>query len=260
MAIKLLISDLDGTLLDADSRIAPRTAAALRRAQQAGLRLLVATGRAWGTAAPLLREAGIACDFVLLGGAEFRTAAGELLYEAPLALPDAQRAIELAQQCGLDVELNTDRGDFSTDTVLCSTAAPLPPLAAFFADAPQIRKVFAFSLTDSTALARAKQALGALTNVTLTSSAPWNLEITAKQAQKGHTARHAVQQYGLTPDEALVFGDSSNDESLFRAFAHTRAMGNADAALQALAERVIEPNTDHGVAREIERLLDSENY
>lgn len=53
MAIQLLISDLDGTLLGPESVITPGTAAALERARQAGLRLLVTTGRAWGTAAPL---------------------------------------------------------------------------------------------------------------------------------------------------------------------------------------------------------------
>ena len=49
--------------------------------------------------------------------------------------------------------------------------------------------------------------------------------------------------------------DGCNDLSLFRAFVHTRAMGNAATPLQALAEQVIEPNTEDGVAREIERLL-----
>lgn len=52
MSVKLLISDLDGTLLGPDSRITPQTADALSRAHQAGIRLLVATGRSWSTASP----------------------------------------------------------------------------------------------------------------------------------------------------------------------------------------------------------------
>ena len=42
---KAIVSDLDGTLFDADSRITPRTAAALRAAAQAGLKIILATGR-----------------------------------------------------------------------------------------------------------------------------------------------------------------------------------------------------------------------
>lgn len=136
MSIKLIISDLDGTLLGADSRIAPQTAAALDRANRAGMRLLVATGRSWGSESPLMKQAGVVCDFVLLNGAECRTSKGVLLCAQPLLLRDA---------------------------------------------------------------------------------------------------RH--------------------DENLFQSFTRTRAMGNAVTFLKKMAEKVIEPNTRNGVAREIERLL-----
>ena len=114
MAIKLLISDLDGTLLGADSRITHQTADALNRAHRAGIRLLVATGRAWGTAAPLLRQAGVECDFVLLNGAEYRTAQGILQCVLSLSPSNARDAVTILQQHRLDFEINTDRGDFST--------------------------------------------------------------------------------------------------------------------------------------------------
>lgn len=192
MAIQLLISDLDGTLLGPESVITPGTAAALEQARQAGLRLLVTTGRAWGTAAPLLQQAGVSCDFVLLNGAEYRTAQGELVRAVPLQPATARHGVAVLRRYDLGFEINTDAGDFTTDTELCPAAQPLPRLAAFWAGQPH---------------------------------------------------------------QALVFGDGCNDLSLFRAFVHTRAMGNAATPLQALAEQVIEPNTEDGVAREIERLL-----
>lgn len=114
MAIKLLISDLDGTLLGADSRITHQTADTLNRAHRAGIRLLVATGRAWGTAAPLLRQAGVECDFVLLNGAEYRTAQGILQCALSLSPSNARDAVTILQQHRLDFEINTDQGDFST--------------------------------------------------------------------------------------------------------------------------------------------------
>lgn len=254
MAIKMLISDLDGTLLGADSRIAPRTANALNQARRAGLRILVATGRTWRTASPLLWQAGVVCDFVLLNGAEYRTAEGDLQRFLSLPLDDARYVVDILQQYNLGFEINADKGDFSTDTMLCNTAKPMPCLPYFWANNPQIRKIFAFS-QDQIALNYARQALSCLSETTVTASAPWNLEVTARQAQKGNMALWAVSQYGLTQDEVLVFGDGYNDESLFQAFVHTRAMGNAVAPLQAIAERIIEPNTEHGVACEIERLL-----
>lgn len=254
MPIRLLISDLDGTLLGPEGRITPPTAEALQRAQRAGIPLLVATGRSWKTASPLLAEAGVAADFVLLNGAEARTARGELLREVSLPLAAALQAMAVLRRYGLGVEVNTDGGDFTTDTGLCPTAQPFPPLADFWARPPQVRKIFAFSHNPD-ALARARRMLQTRPDVTVTASAPWNLEVTARDAQKGRMARWMAARYGIPPEEVLVFGDGCNDWSLFGAFVHTRAMGNGDEALQALAERVIASNARDGVAREIDRLL-----
>lgn len=254
MPIRLLISDLDSTLLGPEGRITPPTAEALQRARRAGIPLLVATGRSWKTASPLLAEAGVAADFVLLNGAEARTAQGELLRAVCLPLAAARQAVAVSRRYGLGVEVNTDGGDFTTDTDLCPTAQPFPPLVDFWARQPQVRKIFAFSQSHD-ALACARQMLQTQPDVTVTTSAPWNLEVTARDAQKGRMARWMAERCGIPPDEALAFGDGSNDRSLFCAFLHTRAMGNGDEDLQDLAERVIESNAQDGVAREIGRLL-----
>lgn len=78
MEIQLFVSDLDGTLLNEHSQVAPETAQAIQCAQQAGIRWLTATGRSWNTAAPLLERAGISCDFVLLNGAELRSSTASI--------------------------------------------------------------------------------------------------------------------------------------------------------------------------------------
>ena len=108
----------------------------------------------------------------------------------------------------LGFEINTDAGDFTTDTELCPTAQPLPRLAAFWAGQPQVRKIFAFSRNPD-ALARAKQMLQSLPDATVTASADWNLEVTARDAQKGTMARWVTQRYGIARDQALVFGTAA---------------------------------------------------
>lgn len=105
------------------------------------------------------------------------------------------------------------------------------------------------------ALARARQMLRTQPDVTVTASAPWNLEVTARDAQKGRTSRWMAERCGIPPEEVLAFGDGCNDRSLFRAFLHTWAMGNGNPVLQELVERIIESNAQDGVAREIDRLL-----
>lgn len=69
--------------------------------------------------------------FVLLNGAECRTSKGALLCARPLLLRAVRHAVDILQQHRLGFEMNTDRGDFATDTVLCDTAAPMPQLSTF---------------------------------------------------------------------------------------------------------------------------------
>ena len=143
MEIQLFVSDLDGTLLTEHSQVAPETAQAIQRAQQAGIRWLTATGRSWNTAAPLLEQAGISCDFVLLNGAELRSAKGELLLDASLSTATARQAADILSKHGIGLEINTDQGDFTTDTQFCN-AAPLPE--DFWSRPLTVRKLFGFLL------------------------------------------------------------------------------------------------------------------
>lgn len=143
MDIQLFVSDLDGTLLTEHSQVAPETAQAIQRAQQAGIRWLTATGRSWDTAAPLLEQAGISCDFVLLNGAELRSAKGELLLDASLSTATARQAADILSKHGIGLEINTDQGDFTTDTQFCN-AAPLPE--DFWSRPLTVRKLFGFLL------------------------------------------------------------------------------------------------------------------
>lgn len=251
MNIQLFVSDLDGTLLNEHSQVAPATAQAIQHAQQSGIRWLTATGRSWNTAAPLLEQAGISCDFVLLNGAELRNAKGELLLDASLPTATAQQAAAILQEYGIGLEINTDQGDFATDTQLCD-ADPLPE--NFWFRSLTVRKLFGFCW-DLAKLDAARQALDQLDGISVTSSAPWNIEITAREARKARMVERAAQLYGIAPDHIVVFGDGSNDESLFRTFSHSRAVENAVPLLHTLAEKVIESNVDCGVAKEIQRIL-----
>ena len=86
--IKVIASDMDGTLLCDDHRIAPDTIAAVKEACAAGIRFMVATGRGYEGAMAELDGTGIVCDYILGSGAEVR---------------DPQRKI--VKECGIGMEL-----------------------------------------------------------------------------------------------------------------------------------------------------------
>ena len=180
MEIQLFVSDLDGTLLNEHSQVASETAQAIQRAQQAGIRWLTATGRSWNTAAPLLEQAGISCDFVLLNGAELRSAKGELLLDASLSTATARQAADILSEHGIGLEINTDQGDFATDTQFCS-AAPLPE--DFWSRPLTVRKLFGFCWDAPKLTAAAERCLN---------------HIISAVEHRNHRTRGAKSPYGRT--------------------------------------------------------------
>ena len=70
--IRVIASDMDGTLLGDDHRIAPETLEAIKEAQEAGIRFMIATGRNFKGAMAELQDTGLVCDYVVGSGAEVR--------------------------------------------------------------------------------------------------------------------------------------------------------------------------------------------
>lgn len=257
--VKAFVSDMDGTLLTPESTISPRTVEAIHMAQVRNIRIIAATGRAWNTVYPILQSAGLSCDCVLLNGAEWRTDSGKIMYCEPItggAPKDILR--ELIKQ-NIDFEINTDIGDFSTNTAICNTAANFPSLKEFWQQKPQIKKIFAFDF-NTQKIKTTKEQLKNSYPLSVTSSAPWCIEITAYHAQKCIMLERMLSYFKIKKEEVIVFGDGENDETMFQMFPHSRAVANAVPTILKMAEKRIESNADDGVAREIERILGGNNH
>lgn len=254
--IKIIASDLDGTLLNEKSVISEETQEMIRKSQKAGIRWIIATGRSMKTAGNLVKQAGIRCDYVLLNGAEFRKNDGTLICQKSISKVVAEKIIQMLFQKELNFELNTNKGDFSTDCELCNTAKPITKEELKQKDL-DIQKIFVFSDYEKE-LESIKPYIYETTDITITSSASWNIEITGKYADKGNMLKTAIDYYGIDKEEILVFGDGENDKVMFERFPHSRAMGNASEELKRIAEKVIETNKECGVAKEVKRLLSRE--
>ena len=97
----LYLTDLDGTLLGADSRLSARSARALRRFYDEGIAVTVATGRSW-TALDVLAGAPLRAPMVLLGGARvFDASRGTILREHVLPRDCLCAALEILRGAGL---------------------------------------------------------------------------------------------------------------------------------------------------------------
>lgn len=252
--IRVLASDLDGTLLDKKCRISAETAEAVEMAQRAGIRFVAATGRAWGTAYPFFQKAGIKADYVLLNGAEFRASSGTIIYQETIQRNAAERIMDYLSVMDMDFEVNTNKGDFSTNTKMCPSASDFPNPVEFWGMKPKILKIFVFS-EEPAILEKMKTYLRGWKEIFVTSSDNWNIEITAANAQKGKMLKKVTEFYQISADEVMVFGDGENDETMFREFPHSCAVENAAPVIRSLAEKVIESNQNNGVAKEIYQII-----
>jgi Cof subfamily protein (haloacid dehalogenase superfamily) len=260
-----IVLDVDGTLLDPWHRIAPATAAAVRRARDAGLHVLLASGRSARAMQDLLAELGLEGPAIAFNGAlTFRLEHGAIraLAETPMTRDAAVAALALARERGIEV------GWFTRDGWRVAAVGPgiveeealtgEPPLVepGLPDGAPAPHKLMCIAPTsDGTpALHALRDRLPA--GVTGQFSHPRYLELIAPGVDKARALHAWCAAAGLSPAQVAAIGDAENDIAMLRAAGVGIAMGNATQAVIAAADRITETNARDGAARAIDALLD----
>ena len=91
--MKLIVSDLDGTLLNSQRQISRENAAALQQAASMGVEIAIATGRSYGNARALCERAGLKPHIISNNGAFVHTDAGERLLAQGVEKKHAREAV-----------------------------------------------------------------------------------------------------------------------------------------------------------------------
>jgi len=91
--------------------------------------------------------------------------------------------------------------------------------------------------------------------VTAAQSQPYYLDVTHPQANKGEVAKYLSGRFGIPPAEIATIGDMPNDVLMFAHSGLSIAMGNASAEVQRAARRVTTTNQDEGFANAVERFI-----
>jgi Cof subfamily protein (haloacid dehalogenase superfamily) len=259
-----IVLDVDGTLLDPAHRIAPATAAAVRRARAAGLHVLLASGRSARAMVDQLVALQLDGPAIAFNGAlTFRLEHGAVhpLAETRLARDDAVAALTLAREHGIEV------GWFTRDGWRATALGPgvaeeagltgEPPIVepGLPDGAPDPLKLMCIAADD-----HGRPALHALrarlpAGVSGQFSHPRYLELIAPGVDKARALLAACAALGLSPAELAAIGDAENDIAMLRLAGIGIAMGNAIPAVIAVADRVTDTNARDGVARAIDALL-----
>lgn len=273
MAIKLILLDLDGTMLTSGKEISPRTYTALAQAAAQGVHIVPSTGRFFDGMPQVVRDLPFVRYAVTINGAQvYDRAEDRILRREEIAPPQAEAVYDQLDQlpviydCFLDGwgymdQRNYDRidqfiADPRVNNMVKTLRKPVADFRAFMREQNRpVQKIQMF-FQDMDLRQGAWWDLAAkFPSLAVTSSITNNLEINAGLATKGEALRFLCQYLGIDVQGSMAFGDSSNDMSMILAAGTGVAMGNADQDLQAAADYVTDINDSDGVAKAIEKFV-----
>lgn len=263
MRTRLLVSDVDGTIVRHDRTLALSTVAAAARLRQAGIRLALVTSRPPGGLNVLRAPLGLDTPCAGFNGALVQDEAGRTIAEHTIP-PDACReAVGRLEAAGLDVWvfadgewlLKNERAAYIPREQL-SISMDWRVVSDFTPHLTQVHKVMGSSADFArcgTAASDLASILGA--EAAVLRSQDYYVDVTHPAANKGDAARLIAQRLGIPPVEMAAIGDMPNDLPMFGAAGIAIAMGNASEDVAACAQRRVADNDHDGWAEAVDFLL-----
>lgn len=263
----LIATDIDGTLLDNDERVSPRTRHAVQTAVAAGAYFVLATGRPPRWVRPVVDDLGFAPIAVCANGSVIYDPALDVIISAQTLSVDvlaelAEIVCRIIPGAGLAVERVGERAhDSATPQFVSSpgyehawlnpdnTEVSVADLLSAPAVKLLIRKAGARSVDMAKVLVKH---IGVLADITY-STDNGLLEVNPIGVSKATGVDEVARPLDVDADDIVAFGDMPNDIPLLRWAGHSVAMGNAHPDAVAAADEVTAANNDDGVAQVLER-------
>ena len=266
MPVKLVASDLDGTLLGIDSTLSSRTVTAVEAVAASGIEVVAVTGRSHWSSVEILRPASSIRWIVCSNGATvYDTEAEAVVHDRPLGEHDVGRIVaELtAAFPSVGFAWESSAGIFHSERWAANRAAtdarfvakrsrPTRDLSSD--EGPILKLMIAHDELSTYEWLDAVSSFVPEGFSASTSGAAF-VEVTRGDANKGAALAHLCDQLGVARHETIAFGDHSNDVPMLAWAGTAYAMTNADPRVREVADHTAPPNHEHGVAQILERLL-----
>lgn len=269
--VKMILLDLDGTLLTSQKQISARNYASLERFASAGGYVVPCTGRFYRGMPQVVRKLPFVRYVVTVNGAQVYDAVQDEILRREEISPteaveifDRLELLPVIYDCFLDGWGYMDQAHYGQIDQFISDPQvnrmvkelrepvkdlrglvkqenrPLQKIQMFFRDMER-RKLELSRLSDS------------LPRMAVTSSIANNIEINAQNANKGAALCFLCRHLDINVEDTMAFGDGSNDRSMIEAAGIGVAMGNAENSLKTLADYVTDHHDNDGVAKAVEQ-------
>ncbi len=277
--IKLVISDIDGTLVTSGKDISQANIEAIRKLQKNNIGFGVATGRDFHHAKDTFSHIDLTMEYLCCSGALYYSDQGEILSEYAIAKDKAGELFDILSDTGISHIIVTDKGNFSLD-VDCAFGEFVKRVERIRGDAAAIDlsflkikeiedlskwfnevKIYKFEIfsLDELLLDDVKQKVKNVNEVIALSSFPDNLEVTHMNAQKGVILEKTIALKGLKKEEVAIVGDSYNDISMFDLFKYSFAPESGLDHIKDKAFHVTRSCEEDGFSEAVEYILKNLN-
>ena len=262
--IKLIATDMDGTLLDENSQVPEETFELIHALTEKGIHFCASSGRRYDELCAMFQPVKDEMDFVACNGTQVY-ADGRMLdrevfsYQALVQLFHTCQEFDCLHMVEYDDKNTYLLDDLSTyvrelDKDLPNAQRvndPVPPdvnivKAAVCYDRPSDIMDMVYVL---------ERELGDRLQF-MPSGNRW-IDVTPVGVSKATGMEMLLQYYGIHRDEVIAFGDSMNDYAMLRYVGHPYVMDNARYAVKQIAERVVPSNDKHGVQQVMREVLES---
>ena len=227
---KLLLFDLDGTLLRSDKTISAGTLDALQECRKKGMLIGISTSRSGQNVLPFLKE--IHPDLLITSGGALASFRDEYIYKAEFSKEETGRMIAAARSvCGMDCEITIDTLDSHYWNYKTDPKESLKMCVEIFEEQK----------------AKQLQALLKDCDCIRFSDGYW-YKFTKKNATKENAILEACAFCQIRPEEIMAFGDDYADIGMLELCGRGIAMGNAIDEVKKRADLVIGGNDEDGIA------------
>jgi Cof subfamily protein (haloacid dehalogenase superfamily) len=267
MGYRLLVIDIDGTLLGSEGGISSEDKEALAAARQAGVRVCLSTGRTSQGCRWIVDELSLDGYHIFFDGA-LVSGPDKELYVEPLGRGVVQEVVEFVRENDIYLELYSAKDYFveweNWATEIHRNYFKLEPMVVDFAKLKGEQKFIKGGLItrDAEETAKAKRFRNRFDrslrfSVARSPAYPGVefINVLAPEVSKGKALTALAAHLGVSLSEVMAIGDGTNDISLLSIAGLAVAMGNAPDEVKAVAHRVTEDVADNGVAAAVKKFL-----
>lgn len=260
--VMLVVSDVDGTLLDAEKQLTHASRDAVEALREAGVRFTIISARPPRGLLWLIQTLNVTEPVAAFNGAAIVAPDLKILRQTTLLESDAREAARVIRSHGLDLWIFAGLEWYVSDlngyrVVQHATDVAMVPLPIISEDIlVSALKVVGVSADFGKVLACETELRACCgKNISASRSQPHYLDVTHANANKGNAVRDLAQLTGVSIEQIATIGDMPTDALMFRVSGISYAMGNAEDAVKAQATHITASNANDGFALALREML-----